>query len=91
MNNNTKAFCERLNIPFSEELIPYYEAGFKLMREKGFEIVDIDRLKNINEKYNIFRKWFDDVLLAAEKIKNDEDILLFNYILSVMIKAFLTQ
>ena len=32
MLNMIKEFCKRLDIPFSEELVPYYEKGFELMR-----------------------------------------------------------
>ncbi len=86
MKNATKEFCKRLNISFCDELVPFYEKGYEMFQVHGFEIVDIDRLKKLNIKYNIFRKWFDDILLAASKIKEDKDILLFNYILCAIIK-----
>ena len=86
MKNATKEFCNRLNIPFCDELVSFYEKGYEMFQKHGLEIVDIDRLKKLNAKYNIFRKWFDDVLLAASKIKEDKDLLLFNYILCVIIK-----
>lgn len=80
-------FCNRLGVEFLDEIIPFYEEGLKLYKTNGKAIVDTDRLCKLNNKYNFFRKWFPDVLSAAELVAEDEDLLLFTYVLYAMIRA----
>lgn len=84
--NMAKDFCQRLNIDFCDKVVPFYEKGIKMKESLGTAIVDEDRLKKLNSEYKFFRKWFDDLLCAASIIKEDEDLLLFNYILCNIIK-----
>lgn len=84
--NQAQEFCARLEIPYCDGLVPFYEEGVRLKEELGTAIVDKERLVALNNEYNIFRKWFGDVLKAADKIKDDDDILLYNYILAAIIR-----
>ena len=86
MVDRTKTFCDELNITFRDELVPYYEKGLKLKEEFGEAIVDMDRIERLNQKYNFFRKWYDDVKRASKLIGDDENLLLLNYILYTIIK-----
>ncbi len=81
-----KDFCQRLEIPYDERVIPFYEQGLAMKQELGSAIAEEERLIALNQKYNFFRKWFDDVLKAASIIKKDDDLLLYNYILHCIIK-----
>ncbi|MBR4058480.1 MAG: DUF5596 domain-containing protein [Lachnospiraceae bacterium] len=78
-------FCQRLNITFSEELIPYYEKGVRLKKELGNCILDKDRLIRLNNRYQIFRKHFPKILEAADAVLQDRDLVLHTYILLGMI------
>lgn len=86
MEEKARLFCERLGIEYSSELLKFYIAGEKLLEEKGKSIVDTARLISLNEKYKFFRKWFADVLKAAELIAEDSDLLLFTYVLYCIIE-----
>ena len=86
MEREAKLFCNRLKIEYSDEFLAFYNNGKKLFEEKGNAIVDTARLKQLNDKYNFFRKWFDDVLKAAELVSKDCDLLLFTYILYCIIE-----
>lgn len=86
MQAEVRTFCERLNIKFCEDLIPYYEKGKKRYEELGDFIFDKDRLIAYNKKYNIFRAYFDEVLQAADMVRADRDLALHTYILSCMIE-----
>lgn len=72
-------WCQRLNIEYNKKIIPYYIEGIKLYGEKKLFVIDKKRLVDYNEKYNIFRKWFDDVLLACDDISQNEDLLIYIY------------
>jgi len=86
MKKETMAFCERLNIKYCDELVTYYEKGIKLHSEKGDYIIDKERIIKLNDEYNFFRKWFDDVLAAADEIKKDNDLIDFIYTLAVILE-----
>lgn len=87
MKEQYKAFCERLNIEYKEELLPYYEKGLELYKEKGDFAVDKERLIKYNNEYNFFRRWFDDVLKACDEVKKDEDLMIFVYFLVAVIEV----
>ncbi len=80
-------FCDRLQIKYREELLPLYEEGTKLYKVHGDFIVEKERLIAFNDKYNFFRRWFDDVLKAADLVREDRDLMLHAYILVALIKA----
>lgn len=82
----TREFCKRLEIPYCDELVPFYEKGVKMKEELGTSITEKSRLIALNNEYNIFRRWFADILEAADKIGKDSDILLYSYILASIIK-----
>lgn len=82
MIETVKNFCERLEIPFTEELLPFYQKGAALYAAEGARIIDTDALRALNTKYNIFRKHFELILTAAEKISADADLMLYISILS---------
>ena len=86
MINEVKNFCERLGIAFCDELVPYYEKGLAMFEKEGYRAVDKDRIIKLNDKYYFFRKWFDDVLAAADMIKPDRDLMIHIYTLIVIIK-----
>ena len=86
MSQQVKDFCERLNIEYHEELNPYYEKGLALYKEKGLFAIDKERITSYHNKYNIFRKWFDDVIKACDAIKGDEDLIVFIYTLVAVIE-----
>ena len=81
-----KAFCERLNIKYNEAVIPYYIEAKRLCSELGNYIFDKERLTALNNKYNVFRKYFDEVLMAADEISMDKDLVLHTYIYISIIK-----
>ncbi|MBE7030328.1 MAG: hypothetical protein E7409_02740 [Ruminococcaceae bacterium] len=81
-----KSFCDRLGIAYNQALFPYYEKGLLLKREKGLFVVDTERLNRLNNKYNIFRKWYKEVTQACAAISKDDDLILFIYILVVLIQ-----
>ncbi len=87
MEKELRGLCERLQIKFRKELIPYYEEGVKLFDQLGYYIVDKDRLIRLNNEYNIFRRWFDDVQAAADMVREDRDLMLHTYTLLSIIKA----
>lgn len=84
--NPLQEFCGRLDIPYREELLPFYQKGLKMKAELGNAIVEKSRLTALNREYRIFRKWFDDVLQAADKIRTNDDLLLYNYMLYCVIR-----
>ena len=43
--------------------------------EKGNYIIDKERIIKLNDEYNFFRKWFDDVLAAADEIARGNRLL----------------
>ena len=86
MNKTALEFCKRLNIEYNEEIDSYYEKGLILYKEKGFYALNKERLIKLNSEYNIFRKWFDDVLKATDEIKKDDDLILYIYILITIIE-----
>ena len=87
MNKNAKELCEKLNIKYNPEAEPFFESGMKLYKEKGLFPFDKERLISYNNKYNIFRKWFDDILAAADEVAKDEDLVEFVYTLIAAMKA----
>ncbi len=87
MTNQTKDFCKRLNINFSDELVPFLKKGKELYAAKGLSAVDKERIISFNNEYNIFRKWFDDVLAACDEVSKDEDLLVYIYTLVCVIKG----
>ncbi len=86
MINEVKAFCERLGIGFNEELVPYYEKGTAMFEKEGYRAVDRERIVKLNNKYDFFRKWLDDVLSAADMIAQDHDLMIHVYTLAAIIK-----
>lgn len=86
MEEKARLFCERLGIEYSSEFLKFYKKGEALFSEKVEAIVSTSRLIALNEKYNFFRKWFSDVLKAAELVRKDTDLLLFTYILYCIIE-----
>jgi len=85
MINQTKAFCKRLNIKYTDELVPFYQKGVELYAQKGLFAVSKNRLIEFNDEYNIFRRWFDDVLKACDEVRKDEDLLIYIYTLVCII------
>ena len=81
-----KEFCQRLGIPYQEALDPCFEAGRALYEENRFRFTDRKRLVRLNDEYRIFRKWFGDVLTAAEKLEADDDLLLYIAVLYAVIR-----
>ena len=82
-----KDWCKRINIEYDERIVPYYLKGTDLYNEKKFFVVDKKRLNIYNAKYNIFRKWFDDVLLACDDLMQQEDLIIYIYTLIEIITA----
>ncbi len=87
MEREVRSFCERLQIKYSEGMVPYYEEGLKLFDQLGYYIVDKDRLDRLNQQYNIFRNWFADVLAAADMVSKDRDLMVHTYTLLAILKA----
>lgn len=87
MIKTLKQFCDDLNIEYNERVLPYYEKGLALYKEKGTFALDRDRLIKFNHKYNFFRKWFTDVLAAAIEIEKDEDLTIFVYTLASLLEG----
>ena len=81
-----KDFCKRLNIDYNEEIDFYYEKGVDLYRKKGLFVIDKDRISFYHNKYNIFRRWYDDVIAACDALQNDDDLLVFIYTLVAIIE-----
>ena len=79
-------FCGRLQIPYSEELDPYYEAGKAVFAEDRLRFTSRARLIRLNDEWRIFRTWFADVLDAAERIEKDDDLLLYIAVLYVILR-----
>lgn len=82
-----KAYCTRLGIEYSDEFAAFYQQGKALFAEKGYDILDLSRVAQLNEKYRIFRKYFDELPVAADLIRKNEDLTLFVYILYCMIEV----
>ena len=80
-------FCKRLGIEAKSELLPFYKQGKILLEKHKNKIVDISRLSALNERYNFLRKWFSDICEAARLVAQDEDLLLFTYVLYSIISA----
>lgn len=87
MKEQYKSFCERLSIEYKEELLPYYERGIELYKEKGDFAVDKDRIAKYHAEYNIFRRWYDDVIKACDEVKKDEELMVFVYMLIAVIEV----
>ena len=87
MINQTQNFCKRLGIDFCNELVPFYEKGVELYRQKGTYAIDKGRIIAHNNEYNFFRKWLSDVLSACDEIAKDEDLLVYIYTLVCIIEA----
>ena len=87
MKDDAKAFCQRLNLKYTDELLPHYNRGVELYREKGFLAVDKERILAHHNKYNIFRKWLSDVLAACDEVAKDEDLLVYIYALVSVIES----
>ena len=86
MSEVIRSFCTKLNVKYTDELIPYYNKGLALFNKKGNYIVDKDRLITLNSKYKIFRKWFNSILEACDAVAKDKDLLLFTYVLAAIIE-----
>ncbi len=84
---DAKALCERLGIEFNEEIVPFYEKAVSMYNEKGDDIVRMDRVLELNKKYNFIRHRMDAISEAAKNIAKDPDMLLFTYICYFIIKA----
>ena len=82
-----KEMCKRLSIDYNEQLNKYASEGEKLYRELGLYALDEMRIKRLNEKYGIFKKYFDEVLLAAREIASDEAMVTYVYTLIAIINA----
>lgn len=87
MAKTLEQFCADLNIEYNERVLPYYEKGLALYKEKGTFALDRDRLITFNRKYAFFRKWFTDVLAAAIEIEKDEDLTVFVYTLAALLEG----
>lgn len=85
MEMTAKELCKRLNIEYRKEIEPYYKKGVSLYREKGLYVVDKERIDDYQYKYNMFRRWYDDVLLAGDIISRDKELILFIYTLVAVI------
>lgn len=86
MEKQAQEFCKRLDIKYNSGILPFYKKGLELKSKLGTAICDEKRLIRLNNEYHFFRKWFDDILKAASIIKEDDDLLLYNYILYCIIK-----
>ena len=86
MINEAKSFCEKINIEYNDKINVVYDEAVSLYNEKGDYIICKERIINLNNEYNIFRLYFDDVLKACDEIKKDEDIKLFIYLLICAMK-----
>lgn len=87
MINQTKNFCARLNIKYSDELVPYYKNGLELYRRNGLLAVSKERIITYNNEYSFFRKWLSDVLKACDEVAKDEDLLVYVYTLVSVIQT----
>ena len=86
MGQEVKDVCERLNIEYHGERDTDDEKGLVIYKEKGLFAIDKERITYYHNKYNIFRKWFDDVIAACDAIKEDEDLIVFIYTLVAVIE-----
>lgn len=77
--NKVREWCSRINIEYNSKIIPYYAEGIALYNEKKLFAVDKQRLTDYNQRYNIFRKWFSEVLMACDDISKNEDLLIYIY------------
>ena len=87
MAKKLEQFCSDLKIKYDERILPYYEKGLALYKQKGVFALNRDRLIKFNYKYNFFRKWFTDVLAAAIEIEKDEDLTVYIYTLASLLEG----
>ncbi len=86
MVKSLRELCSRLGFEYSDELIPYYERARRLYEECGASVFDTERIRRINEKYNIFRTLLEEVIRVGEHLREDTDIVLYNYIAALAIE-----
>lgn len=84
MISELKSLCLRLNITCNEEVLPFYEKGVELKEKLGMYIFNKDRLIAINDRYQIFRAHFPEVMEAVDAVVQDEDLVVHTYMLLVM-------
>lgn len=87
MRNEAIEFCKRLGVDFFEELVPHYEEAKANMERIVPRMFDKERIISFNNKYNVFRHIFDEVLAAIDEIRGDDDLVLFNCVLWSIIKS----
>ncbi|MBR5543224.1 MAG: DUF5596 domain-containing protein [Oscillospiraceae bacterium] len=86
MENAARAFCQRLGIKFSDAVVPFYKEGLSLFEKSGSAIAEKERIEELDRKYCFLRKWKQDIYHAADIIKKDADLLLYNYTLYCIIR-----
>ena len=79
MEREVKELWERLGIEYTDEVLPYYERGLRLMGKHGDAIFDTERLEKINAKYNIFRQLEGHLTEVAKELRKNPDMLIYNY------------
>lgn len=87
MRNEAIEFCKRLGVDFFEELIPHYEEAKENRDRIVPRMFDKKRIIEFNDKYNVFRHIFDEVLAAIDEIGGDDDLTLYNCVLWSIIKS----
>lgn len=87
MKNECMALCERLGVEFYPDVMPHYEEAIANKDAILPRMFDKERLKKLNEKYNIFRHIFDELLEAIDEIGKDEDLMLYNCVIWSIIKS----
>lgn len=72
---------------YPEALNELYPAAMEEYKNEGRGIVDVKRLSEINNKYRLFVRWWDDVLTAAAEAAKNSNLLKFIYLLKQVMKG----
>lgn len=86
MKDEAIKFCGRLGVAFKEELLPYYERALGMKKERGLAILDKERLIRLNDEYGFIREGFGTVLEASDLVAENNDLVLYNYVIYLIIK-----
>ena len=87
MVKSGKELCERLSVAYDERLEPYFARGVELFIEYGYFAFDKERIIKHNEKYHFIRRYMDEILLGCDVVREDEDLVMFVYVLAAIYEA----
>ena len=86
MESMAKSLCARLNIKYTDAIVPFYEKGVSAFKEKKYAILDKERILRLNTEYGLLSENLHRVLKASELIARDTNLVVYIYMLASAIE-----